>query len=370
MKIRNLLKKKVMKNQIQQPKHHLVKRKKKTIGDANCHNCGALLQGNFCHNCGQSIEETNKPFKEFLFDILGSLYAFDLRFWNSIKLMFTHPAKLSEAYLQGKRMSFTPPFRMYFFVSFIFFYTMNMKTDEAFESGDDGKKSSFISINEIDSTTVNDHVLSSINQADLSPIDSIKSAIISKQEFEDSVALNVILDTITQQILNPIDSIFTGISEGQGIINNWDTTNVSLGVLDFSDKKINEIFKNKESQKLFLAKAYKNLSWVMFLLMPIYALLLQLLYLRRRKYYISHLIFSINTHTQIFLILTVFFFFFFEPRGFLLLLIPFFMLRGMKYFYKQSWRKTIVKFFILTTLYNFVLLAALVVIFIITLGLS
>ena len=124
MPIRPMIQK--MKSTVQQPKYYLTKHPPR---EKKCLNCSTLHSGQFCPNCGQSVDKINKPFKEFLLDILDSMSAFDVRFWRSVKIMFTRPHKLTEEYLNGKRTKYMPPFKMYFFVSFLFFFVINWKAD-------------------------------------------------------------------------------------------------------------------------------------------------------------------------------------------------------------------------------------------------
>lgn len=319
-----------MRNTVQKAKYYLSKQHYKE--NKKCPNCGNVYSENYCNRCGQSVHEVNKPFKEFLVDFLGSLYAFDLRFWYSVKVLFTKPEKLSEEYLKGKRANYTPPFKLYFFVSFIFFFVVNWKT----ESGMDGKDV-FLSS---DSSMV---TMSTVN-------DSIKSGMEEKGK---NASFSFHLDSILSIQKEETDSF---------------PSNEKKGWFNLSEQKVKDILQEEGARKLFLSKALSYSSWMLFLLMPVYALLLMLLHYRRKSYFVSHLVFAINSHTLFFLIVTLLLLIQFEAQWIFLSLWVYYMLRSMKKFYNQSWGKAILKFFILTTLYNFVLLAAFVMVFIISLG--
>ena len=321
-----------MKNRVQQSKYYLAKR---TSDRKKCLNCGTLHNGRYCPNCGQSVEKINKPFKEFLLDILDSMAAFDFRFWNSVKLMFTKPEKLSEEYLEGKRVRYMPPFKMYFFVSFIFFFVVNWKADNGME-----KNGSVI--------------LSDSTLAQNSMIEDSLNEVISVADVDKAFAF------FADSTLNENDLLPDSLLSKSKINKKRLAINVK--------KRLKQIIQEESSKRLFFQKALKYSSWMLFLLMPIFALFLMMLHSRRKKYYVSHLVFSVNTHTLIFMILTIVLLIEFKSEGLLLLLIPFYTIRSMKKFYNQPWGKTIVKFFILTALYNFVLLAAFVLVFIISFG--
>ena len=92
-----------------------------------------------------------------------------------------------------------------------------------------------------------------------------------------------------------------------------------------------------------------NFSKVLFYLLPIFALLLKLFYIRRNFFYSEHLVFSIYYYN---------FFYFAASLQLLFNLIPmlswaatligfwvfFYLLFAMKRMYQQSWKKTILKF--------------------------
>ena len=306
---------------VQKYKHYLQQPSSKKQGKKVCPNCGTLHEGNYCHNCGQSADSANKPFKDALFDLLGSLYAFDLRFWHSIKLMFTRPGHLSEEYLNGKIASNAPPFKLYFFVSFVFFFIVNWATDSAFEKNNatEGLINSASVFNPSGATdsTGSDSILTNSTFTSEYTFDSIKTEVLKEMKTSES-----------------------------------DSTELSKQI-DSHEKKISSIMRTTQGQKIFIHQLFKVLSWMLVILMPVFALILNLLYIRRGYYYIKHLVFAVNIHTQIFLILVLFILVDYllgdlstNIQAFILLYAPFYLIFGMKRYYKQRWRKTIAKFFI------------------------
>ncbi len=111
-----------------------------------------------------------------------------------------------------------------------------------------------------------------------------------------------------------------------------------------------------------LSRFLTNLSCALFLLMPVFALLLQLLYIRRKRYYIEHLIFSLNMHSFALLILSLVFALKLLLKGednFLyygILIIPVYFTVGMKNFYSQGYFKILLKVLLLGLSYGFLLL--------------
>ena len=95
---------------------------------SNCRNCDSPLQPQFkyCYHCGQSITSFVQPIKPALKDMLHETLDIDGRLLTTIKTLLLKPGLLSQAYCDGKRMTYTPPLRMYLVMSSIFFLMMAM----------------------------------------------------------------------------------------------------------------------------------------------------------------------------------------------------------------------------------------------------
>ena len=100
---------------------------------------------------------------------------------------------------------------------------------------------------------------------------------------------------------------------------------------------------------------------IVFALLPLFALLLKLLYRKSDAFYVDHLILTLHLHAFAFLIATPFNF----MSGKLLLIVPFVLtahtVTALKRFYRQSWLRTLGKLTLLGVLYLIPLLIALCV---------
>jgi len=121
------------------------------------------------------------------------------------------------------------------------------------------------------------------------------------------------------------------------------------------------------NKTIFLNNFYRTISYVLFLLMPVFALLLKLLYVRKRVFYIEHLMFSINMHSFMLLVFSMMIILgqiLKENSGyvaFMFILVPVYFTAGMKRFYRQSLWKVILKEIILAGVYFIILLLSLLV---------
>jgi hypothetical protein len=98
-----------------------------------CRNCGAALQGVYCHECGQSSAIIRRPTKEVLDDAMGNILHWDSRLTRTLRLLFFHPGKLALEWIEGRRMRYVPPFRLYIIASFILFLLVGISARQGSE---------------------------------------------------------------------------------------------------------------------------------------------------------------------------------------------------------------------------------------------
>ncbi len=95
----------------------------KEFGNVICKNCDNLFSGNFCPNCGQSIKEFRLPISFLVIDLVGNMIAFDTRFWKTLKEILFQPGKMTNDYLQGKRIRVYASFSLLYIYKFRVFFT-------------------------------------------------------------------------------------------------------------------------------------------------------------------------------------------------------------------------------------------------------
>jgi hypothetical protein len=92
-----------------------------------CLNCGRTLGDiyNFCPNCGQENDDKAVDIRLLLKDFFSNAFAFDSKFFSSIKPFLFKPGYLTQAYSQGKRMSYVNPIRLYLVISLFYFIALS-----------------------------------------------------------------------------------------------------------------------------------------------------------------------------------------------------------------------------------------------------
>lgn len=104
---------------------------------SECTNCGATLHGRFCSQCGQVADTFHRPVWMLVAEGLENLFSFDGRFWRTVPSLMLRPGRMTRAYLDGRRVSFVQPFRLFLVASILFFLlTPAIPYDDAwFERG-------------------------------------------------------------------------------------------------------------------------------------------------------------------------------------------------------------------------------------------
>jgi len=86
-----------------------------------CRNCGSASPGNFCPQCGQETSLHPPSLWEFAHEFLTHYVALEGPLWRTLRLLVLRPGDLTREFLAGRRRRFIPPLRLYLSASFLFF---------------------------------------------------------------------------------------------------------------------------------------------------------------------------------------------------------------------------------------------------------
>jgi hypothetical protein len=86
-----------------------------------CLNCGAALDGPFCSHCGQRAVAPKPTLHELLHDALEEFLHFDGKVVQTLRTLVTRPGQLTVDIIAGRRARYIAPLRLYLTVSVLFF---------------------------------------------------------------------------------------------------------------------------------------------------------------------------------------------------------------------------------------------------------
>lgn len=298
-----------------------------------CKNCDHLFAGNYCPNCGQSVKDFDKPIQVLFIDFAGNLFAFDTRLWKSLKHILFFPGKMELQYIRGKRRRYMPPFRMYVFASFLFFLTLTFATGRSIRN----------------------------NNADSAL--QITSSEISEKTF--SAGMNRLSANNPDQALLLADSILKSQKKNlplQDTLSLLSGEKATRSPQKNSKVDMESIMKHPE---LYMARFFKYLSWILFILMPLYGFLLWWNFRKSHRFFLPHFLLSVNQHVFFFIMIIIIVSMqtllparTFNPEKYLLYAFPLYAWLGAHRLYKRRWFSTTLRMLWVMFFYGIIAMAA------------
>jgi Protein of unknown function (DUF3667) len=95
---------------------------RKKLKQHSCANCGFEFSANsehinYCPNCGQENHNPRFPLVHYGYELLEGLLHFDSKFLYSFKVLLLKPGKITYDYINNIRGRYTPPLRLFIFIS-------------------------------------------------------------------------------------------------------------------------------------------------------------------------------------------------------------------------------------------------------------
>jgi len=237
-----------------------------------CENCGALLHGPYCSQCGQKAAERVVPLWHMLNEALEAVIELDMRvLWTLPKFLFL-PGRLTKEYINGRRKRYIRPFRLYLFTTFVLFTVL------AFTAGGGLQVPFNPQMSPAQADTV---------QAATAGMDT--TAVASAPWFLGTPGQRERWARSFRQNPGTVDVMF-GDSETQARLE------------PLLRAKVADAIRNPRD---LIGSMIDRGPYVMFLMLPVFAFLLKLLYIRRGRLYVEHLIFSLHLHAFAFFAFTV-----------------------------------------------------------------
>jgi hypothetical protein len=86
-----------------------------------CGNCGAKLTGAYCSVCGQHAHESARSISALFHDAWHIAVHVDSRLWQTVYILLLKPGRLTKEYFAERRARYLPPVRLYLVLSVLFF---------------------------------------------------------------------------------------------------------------------------------------------------------------------------------------------------------------------------------------------------------
>ncbi len=271
-----------------------------------CLNCHTNLVGRFCHICGQENLEPKETIWHLVTHFLNDITHFDGSFFNTTKYLIQKPGFLSREYILGRRASYLHPIRMYVFTSAFFFLVFfSLFRLNEFNLNSKGAKIKSIEQAKVealkDAKTKADSsaVEEAFGYAQRASLDTLpivagsqKKGFNTRLTFRKNYKSKLEYDS-AQRLLAPKER------------DAWFTRMISLKLIELKGKYAGD---NSRLASDLIDHLVHTFPYLLFVSLPIYGLILKLLYVRHKQfYYVDHGIFLTHLYIFTFLMLLVYF---------------------------------------------------------------
>lgn len=283
---------------------------------AACANCGTILLGPHCYACGQPVKGMVRHLSSILADAADTILNIDSRIFRTLLPLYFRPGFLTNEYFEGRRVRYVTPFRLYFFLSILAFFLMQFALgDVNFENGPDVGDGIAKAKTAEEVLQQRDAAIAGLRQAEAAAPAAggrgIAKAIekVEKKADRRLTYLKKVDEAKAKGAPIPPDpqNEDFDLDLGDGA---WDpkTHPVHLGGPKFLDDKANQMLAHAKENLDRLGKDPKplilgtigSLPQALFVLMPVFALLLKIVYVFKRRLYMEHIIVALHSHAFIF----------------------------------------------------------------------
>jgi hypothetical protein len=91
-----------------------------------CENCGLALLGEYCYACGQPVKGLVRHFSSIIGDFADSVLNLDTRLPRTLWPLLTKPGFLTAEYFAGRRVRYVSPVRLFVFISIATFFVAQL----------------------------------------------------------------------------------------------------------------------------------------------------------------------------------------------------------------------------------------------------
>lgn len=353
---------------------------------ANCENCATPLLGKYCHACGQSIHNPLRNFWHALEELIESFWHLDGRVFRTLRDLLVPPGLVANRYLRGHRVDYVAPLRLFVVMSLLavvvghFAMAANDHSDAVKFNGVPvqtvGSINAAMTIAEVEQRR--DRALKSLREA---------RAGMTGPAAGGRKGIDAGIEAINDAAEDRIEDLREAMASGkppppprqQGDAIGWDAQKnpIRIGWLpDFANRWLTaeaaqgkrNLSRIRQNPELFTRAFFSAMPKALFVLVPLFALLLKLAYIRSGRPYLEHLVVALYSHSWLLLIILLMCLLsmagdWLAPHAawaaaltgglntLLLWSMPAYLLVMQKRVYGQGWLKTLLKYFMLGNVY-------------------
>ncbi|HKP74051.1 MAG TPA: DUF3667 domain-containing protein [Longimicrobiaceae bacterium] len=294
--------------------------------DRPCLNCGDPTPGNYCRTCGQRKVEVHVSLGRMLMEALDDQFSINSALPRTLGALVARPGHLTREYMTGRIVRYIPPFRLYLITSVVFFLVLSLLPD---------LRDPNVNLGAAGTVTVGHAEVTHVTRpAPPAPVVRGRSG------------PGVLLPPV------PPPPPAMGWLRGRIATGNPVLDSIANARLDHFRR-----MEPREATREIIRSFLGRVPQMMFVLLPIYAGLLMLLYLGSGRFYVEHFVFALHVHASAFLLYLGVIGLARWPGAVAVLLcwLMLYVYLAMKKVYGQGWIVTGIKYGVLAFAYVFLL---------------
>lgn len=238
---------------------------------AHCGNCRTPLAGPWCHQCGQPIKGLVRPLSGWIADFFDSVFDYDGRLPRTLAPLLLRPGFLTREYTAGRRVRYVTPVRLFLFLTIVLFFAVQLFAD----------------------------IGSGINTDQLRPdaedVARVEQVVAWIPERERRGVLRDALEPPPASRDNAVE--ITGLPDDADPVRiSWlpDAANARLDAA--ARHMADNLVRINDDPAAFVEQMLGVAPQTLFLMLPVFAALLKLFYLFKRRLYLEHLLVALHSH--------------------------------------------------------------------------
>jgi hypothetical protein len=309
-----------------------------------CDNCGSQLLGEHCYACGQPTKGLVRHFGSILGDFFDSVLNLDTRTFRTLVPLLFKPGYLTLEYFRGHRVRYVSPVRLFFFLCIAAIFIAKIAIDftpSTLDARDDAIESAQTVA---DVEHVRDEALEDMQEA-LAEIPDVPGARVGLEigiqrvkedadariawirardqairedkpvppwegdaaDDDDGVDVNVARESNGTQPPSPRVRVNSGVGRMQfndkpwhektnPVTVDWLPTQGNLWLNALIGRAQENAKAIEKKPRLLFDAFFGGLPQTLLVLLPVFALLLKIMYLFKRRLYMEHLIVALHSH--------------------------------------------------------------------------
>lgn len=333
-----------------------------------CANCDHPAPKNFCPACGQKTHIETPTLWEFIHEYLHHYIALEGTLTRTLWMLIAHPGRLTAEYVAGRRQRYIKPLQLYLTMSFIFFVLFGLFGHLPVSGGDIEKAQTANKENVMKELMDDPDEDVAATAASIGNILESSKANVKKDSDSgkagQSVGENGVLQEAPEESAASETVENTHASTPPKVKSQLEGSPIAIAWIKRAAKRFKDYEHHPEETRKELGKeALHKAPYAVFVLMPVFAFLLWLVYFRRHLVYGVHLVLAFHLHAFTFLLFLLLMIPF-VPSELLTIGFPVYFVIALRQVYHGRWLAQILRALVLMGLYLICVGIALCVLFV------